>query len=300
MGGKISDADKNTGSYLVGVFKVGESTSTSRHTHSPSSKDVIKSISVVLDALCILAVLPYFRIYEKNTRQPIKHILEMQSEAETRETMRRFFQRKISEIQYVQVAGAVMFTSVIQGLAWPSVSSSHWSGPALWYASIILAISAVVVGAQQSFLLPDLSAEEDTARIKAKIRKSDMAQTPRSLLLFGLQCPLLLLSYSMLCFLGGLSAVVLSPLAQNPTWAGEAKVRMAQTAHVVHLILLTRLCFPDSCRVLDRYDVLLPKLLGGFYRVVQAHMNGRLHRIDVNEFFLAVLLLGAFDLIDCF
>jgi hypothetical protein len=55
--------------------------------------------------------------------------------------------------------GAVLFTSVISCLSWTNIDSRHWTGPALWYCSILLAIASVVLAAQQHMVLENIRVE---------------------------------------------------------------------------------------------------------------------------------------------
>ena len=51
-------------------------------------------------------------------------------------------------------------------------------------------------------------------------------------MLFVWQAPLMCMSYSILCFLAGLSSVVISPLASRPMWNNDASVRLSVSVRV--------------------------------------------------------------------
>lgn len=102
--------------------------------------------------------------------------------------------------------GAVFFTSLTSRLSWYNLSSQHWSGPALWYAGIILALIAVIIGNQQMLVIPDTS--DTTAALTLAIQKRLMTSDslsasprPKRLMLFTWQAPLMSLSYAIICFL---------------------------------------------------------------------------------------------------
>ena len=124
-----------------------------------------------------------------------------------------------------------MFASVSSCLTWNAVKDSHWSGLALWYSSIILAVACIFTGSQQSLVLPnteilnDLSADEIESMKKSFARPGQYHNNPSTLILFAWQVPIMLLGYSVVGFFAGLCSVVLSPLARNPRWGEEAKVR---------------------------------------------------------------------------
>ena len=121
-----------------------------------------------------------------------------------------------------------MFASTISCLSWSNLSSSYWSGPALWYGSIVLALMAVMLGAQQVMFLPDKfdgnAARDFRRRLMVRSREKRAELEPRQSMLFAWQAPLMCLSCSVLFFHAGLLSVVVSPLARKPGWGDEAKV----------------------------------------------------------------------------
>ena len=52
--------------------------------------------------------------------------------------------------------GAVVFATVPTCLTWRGIESVHWSAPAFWYASIVFAVTSVVIAAQQTMVLSGL------------------------------------------------------------------------------------------------------------------------------------------------
>lgn len=121
--------------------------------------------------------------------------------------------------------GAILFTSIISCLSWSNLSRSHWSGPALWYAGIILSLTSVVLGAQQTLELPEASGTIDALTFKRRLTaRHSNPPTPSRIMLFALQAPFMCMTYSIALFLAGLTSVVLSPLARQPMWDDDAKV----------------------------------------------------------------------------
>jgi hypothetical protein len=123
-----------------------------------------------------------------------------------------------------------MFASVTGCLSWTAVQTSHWSGPALWYSSIVYAIASIFLGAQQTLVLPDADSIDALAPDKIEsmkqsfMSKGDLNPQPSRLMLFVWQAPIMLLGCAVFSFLAGLCSVVLSPLARNRSWNEEAKV----------------------------------------------------------------------------
>ena len=120
-----------------------------------------------------------------------------------------------------------MFVSTIFCLSWSKLSSTHWSAPALWYSSIVL---AVMLGAQQVMFLPD-NFDGNAVRelrkrlmVRSKEKMSRAELEPRLSVLFAWEAPLMCLSCLVVFFHAGLLAVVRSPLAGKKGWGNEAKV----------------------------------------------------------------------------
>ena len=110
-----------------------------------------------------------------------------------------------------------MFASTISCLSWSNLFTSHWSGPALWYGSIVLALMAVMLRAQQAMFLPDdFAARDFRKRLLVRSREKRADLEPRQSMWFAWQAPLVCLSCSVVIFYAGLLSVVVSPLARKP------------------------------------------------------------------------------------
>ena len=95
----------------------------------------------------------------------------------------------------------------------------------MWYAALIFALVSIILGAQQTIIMPEASDGIDPLIIKQRLLASDsFTPRPNRLMLFVWQSPLMCISSSIMCFLAGLTSVVLSPLAQDPRWNEAAKV----------------------------------------------------------------------------
>jgi hypothetical protein len=129
--------------------------------------------------------------------------------------------------------GGFLFTTVASCLTWNSTETSHWTGPALFYASTVFALVAIISGSQQLWILPRVDASPSNSDAGKKrseelvsfiARLSSDEGRPKSKYVFALQTPIMLLTLSVLAFLAGLCAVVYSPLASRLAWDDNAKV----------------------------------------------------------------------------
>ena len=160
-----------------------------------------------------------------------------------------------------------MFASVTSCLSWNVLEESHWSGPALWYGTIILSLSTIFTGAQQSLVLPDIeSIEKLTYEELEKIKNSFTFRGQGSTLpsvasLFAWQLPIMLLGvYCCILHCGFIRGCFKS--FGEKSWverSGEGR----QTFLQLDLALLTY--HIDCCNVYD-HRCLLPDLLGSAFR----------------------------------
>ena len=141
--------------------------------------------------------------------------------------------------------GGFLFTTVASCLQWPSTQNGHWSAAAFFYACMLLAFVAVVMGSQQLLVLPDEAPSDWDASVESndryakemkeseklyllavvgRLRERLRDDRPDSFQVFALQAPLMLLTSSVMAFLAGLCSVVFAPLANQPGWNDNAKV----------------------------------------------------------------------------
>lgn len=160
-------------------------------------------------------------------------------------------------------------------LTWNSTETSHWSGPALFYASTIFALVAIISGSQQLWILPrvDLAAAKSDAEKKTRqqlvsfiSRLQDDEGGPKTKYVFALQTPIMLLTFSVMAFLAGLCAVVYSPLAANLAWDANAKVSQTVTSKDTRLTSFRLPCFSPLLRLRQAPPLpLLPHLCMPFF-----------------------------------
>lgn len=121
------------------------------------------------------------------------------------------------------------FSAVVGCPSWPIAVDSHWTGPALWYASLIFAVCAILTGAQQTLYLGagGVMSEPtslEIAHTKLSLTSRSDHRQPSALVVFAWQVPVMLLCWSILSFLAGLCCVIYSPLSHRLRWNSDSKV----------------------------------------------------------------------------
>ncbi|KAK3315431.1 hypothetical protein B0H66DRAFT_565355 [Apodospora peruviana] len=101
--------------------------------------------------------LPYYRFYRQNTLLPVLTVATDLKNGESAEfiagKLQRWRDRKLHELQFVQVAGTLLAAAVIGCFSWAPKDEEHWLGPAAWYGSLVLSITAVLLSSSEAFIL---------------------------------------------------------------------------------------------------------------------------------------------------
>ena len=156
-------------------------------------------------------------------------------------------------LTWCHLQGGFLFTTVVSCLQWPGTQNGHWSAAASFYACQLLAFVAIVTGSQQMLVLPgerphESDEEFDTSTgldskerhdregkefdkqylqaVVRRLRDTRHDDRPNPLLVFALQAPIMLLTLSFMAYLAGLCSVIFAPLALQPVWGDNAKVRL--------------------------------------------------------------------------
>ncbi|KAI1270846.1 hypothetical protein F5Y07DRAFT_384966 [Xylaria sp. FL0933] len=189
-----------------------------------------------------LLTLPYYRFFRQNTLLPIKSIVKLYGHnGESDETQRVFAawqDRKLIELHFVQVAATLLSGAVIGCFSWAAREEEHWLGPASWYCSLILSLFAILLSSTEAFIFStmkssahfaplrdrmqmicemqgsatrDLSTVGDRERGKFPVPRSERAQI-RWNMVFTWQAPIMLLAYSVISFLMGVTIYITTPL----------------------------------------------------------------------------------------
>ena len=164
----------------------------------------------------------------------------------------RFVEKKrASSTDFYQ--GAVLFASATSALSWGNIAESHWTARTLFFSCIVLALVAIVTGAQQQMVLPgddphlqDMDLSQIIATITGIRQSNNTAKKHNHGLIFALQAPLMLFSLAVALFLAGLFSVVFNPLGSSPLWGDNAKVCA---------IIASSFCFSGIAIALTRFLV---------------------------------------------
>ncbi|KAF2973368.1 hypothetical protein GQX73_g230 [Xylaria multiplex] len=206
----------------------------------------IKSISVLLrvylgHALMNLVTLPYYRYFRQNTLIPIKTIIKSYEHGGESDNIYRMFaawqDRKLIELHFVQVAATLLSGAVIGCFSWIERDKEHWLGPASWYCCLILSLFAILLSSTEALIFNTIKSPENSISLRDRMSmicevkgtvhnpapsgdkekgKLQMPQTERAIIrwnmVFTWQAPMMLLAYSVIAFLMGVTIYITTPL----------------------------------------------------------------------------------------
>jgi hypothetical protein len=135
--------------------------------------------------------------------------------------------------------------------SWPQVTSAYWLARALWYSSLLLAISAAITSAQHTSIIDSMAPTSperplDIAELhymrKVILRFSDEAASDiernefgetkpgfrARVMLYIWQCPMMLMAYSWVTFGLALTLFICTPFITHQPWGDGKKVCSAQ------------------------------------------------------------------------
>ncbi|KAF6831027.1 GrpB domain protein [Colletotrichum musicola] len=193
-----------------------------------------------------------------------KTVEDEESDEEISAELKRWRDRKLSEFQLVQVASTLISAAVIGCFSWPPPDSMHWLAPAFWYASISLSLFSILLASSEQFIFQTIHRSPRPRNIDKElamilyIRRSRAVEPVHSPLeevppipqireiklrekggwfpkemplveirwnmIFTWQAPMMLMAYSALCFLGGLTVYVCTPLYDGQGWGDAGKL----------------------------------------------------------------------------
>ncbi|GKT50130.1 uncharacterized protein ColSpa_10311 [Colletotrichum spaethianum] len=195
-----------------------------------------------------------------------KAVEDRENDEEISAQLKRWRDRKLSEFQLVQVASTLISAAVIGCFSWPPPDSLHWLGPAFWHASISFSLFSILLAASEQFIFQTLHRSPKPRNVDKELamilyirrsRKVEPVHSPleelppipqiraikikekggwfpremplveiRWNMIFTWQAPMMLMAYSAICFLGGLTVYVCAPLYDGQGWVGASKVRV--------------------------------------------------------------------------
>ncbi|KAF1977177.1 hypothetical protein BU23DRAFT_500977 [Bimuria novae-zelandiae CBS 107.79] len=186
----------------------------------------------VITAFVRIATLPYYRLYQFNTRSPLQNIARLASETPTDDVklLRALLiwrARKTAELQFTTISCTVLAAAVIGAFSWTTVEEAHWLTHGLWHSSLILAVLGILLSASEVTVLyilgPTHSSTVKPHQLKPFLTRyqplllsltNNPTQifVPRRKMVFTWQGPLMFMSYSVCTFLAGLTVLVCTPL----------------------------------------------------------------------------------------
>ncbi|KAI1159333.1 hypothetical protein F5B18DRAFT_655767 [Nemania serpens] len=204
------------------------------------SKSFYTATNTLGIALMNIITLPYYRFFRQNTLLPIRSVQKLirmgRSEDDINGILTSWQDRKLYELQYVQVAGTLLSGAVIGCFSWNI-------GPAAWYCCLILSLFAILSSSTEAFIFSSM--KNSLRPVPLQSRLSMICNTenyPRQIgsfasnndsergksteppparchirwnMVFTWQAPIMLLSYGVVAFLVGITVYIVTPLYTN-------------------------------------------------------------------------------------
>jgi hypothetical protein len=212
-----------------------------------------------------IGTLPYYRLYQFNTKGPIAKIAVIASEQP--KSFRLVYAvtlwraRKLTELQFISIAVrkacsssglkqltaaylqcTVLAAAVIGSFSWTTIEEAYWITHGLWHGSLVLSVLGILLAAQQVAVLNFLGPLPSSKKVRevdvclgrylpVLLSHNGSQYVPRRKMVFTWQCPLMFMSYSVCAFLAGLTVLVCTPLIhRNGGWNEGCNVSTTQVS----------------------------------------------------------------------
>ncbi|KAI1753775.1 hypothetical protein F4782DRAFT_68040 [Xylaria castorea] len=191
-----------------------------------------------------IITLPYYRFFNQNTLLPIRSVEKLirmgRGKEEVHRTLTNWQDRKLFELQFVQVAGTLLSGAVIGCFSWNIRDEEHWLGPASWYCCLVLSLFAILSSSTEAFIFSSMKSSlrpislqsrlsmicvtENYLREVGSFESTNDSERGKSTdpppvrchirwnMVFTWQAPIMLLSYGVIAFLVGISVYIITPL----------------------------------------------------------------------------------------
>ncbi|KAI5814020.1 hypothetical protein BZA77DRAFT_389480 [Pyronema omphalodes] len=179
---------------------------------------------VLINVLCYTWVKTYITI--DNLGESDLNLSEEENQKLRGERTTKWLRHKNEELNYAAVIGGLLASVISASISWPKVDEGPWVVRALWYASLTLVITSVLVAFQQ---VAGLGALLATRSNHYSIHRSLMNPNPQKqdvphrIKVVALQIPVQLLSYSIFCYTSGLAVHIIYPAVKAGGWSHQAK-----------------------------------------------------------------------------
>ncbi|KAH7090172.1 hypothetical protein FB567DRAFT_284828 [Paraphoma chrysanthemicola] len=136
---------------------------------------------------------------------------------------------KIQELGVVNVTAALVAGVVSSAFSWPTIESAPWTAKAVFYSTLLLAISAIATGSQQSIALNRYGRQPDGLKELQDSIKGTQRGDARPSQLYVWQLPIMLLNISLALFVVGLVILIWAKAARSPRWDDDMKIAFVVT-----------------------------------------------------------------------
>ncbi|KAF2807173.1 uncharacterized protein BDZ99DRAFT_522798 [Mytilinidion resinicola] len=124
---------------------------------------------------------------------------------------------KKAEYKTAGIAGAVVASAVTGSLQWSNATEAHWLVRATWDGSLIFSLFCVIIAFHLSIVINTADIRVGGKKELMESLRGDSQSSSSKFGLFIFQTPILLLSYSIMSYLIGLTLLVVSPLWNHPS-----------------------------------------------------------------------------------
>ncbi|EUC44639.1 hypothetical protein COCMIDRAFT_76143, partial [Bipolaris oryzae ATCC 44560] len=138
----------------------------------------------------------------------------------------RWRSSKLSELTVVIITGALIAGVVSSAFSWPTINDAPWTAKALLYSALILSLTSISIGTQQSIALYRIGGHEDGLETLQALLKSPRGKNASKLQLYIWQVPVMMLNIAILVFLIGLMVLIWARAAEQPSWDQDMRVRI--------------------------------------------------------------------------
>ncbi|KAL2292875.1 hypothetical protein FJTKL_07928 [Diaporthe vaccinii] len=185
--------------------------------------------------------LPYYRFYRQNTLLPIVRLAKSVEDKDPADLIyQRLHQwqtRKLDEYRFVQLSASLLAAAVIGSFSWPIPETIHWLSPASWRR--LNMVVRIKDGAPGDLLISTAAPPEPAVQPQAAAQattgptggQNTVSPGPppvraevRWNMVFTWQAPMMLLSYSLIGFVMGLTICILTPLYDGRNFDVACKI----------------------------------------------------------------------------
>jgi hypothetical protein len=123
-------------------------------------------------------------------------------------------------LNFTNLSQSALIAAVISGaFSWPTIEAAPWTSKGCFYSAIILALTAIFTGSQQSIALHRIG-----GRSASRLRQHLNDRKDIHLVAYVWQIPVMMLNISIWMLLVGLLILIWDRAASSKIWGGDTKV----------------------------------------------------------------------------